>query len=85
MRGLRLSRIHGTAGSIVFESNGLFVLVCGRRRRLVLPDLRDVGGYGAMFRDFFEALATGRPAVMTLERARRDHELVAAAYEGCPA
>lgn len=85
MRGLQLSRIRGTGGSILFESHGLFVLVSGRRPRLILPGLRDVAGYGAMFRDFFEALATGRPPVMTLERARRDLELVAAAYEGCPA
>jgi predicted dehydrogenase len=85
MRGLRLSRIHGTAGSIVFESNGLFVLVYGRCRRVLLPGWRDVAGYDAMFRDFFEALATGRPPVMTLERARRDLELVAAAYGDGPA
>jgi predicted dehydrogenase len=80
LRGLRLSRIHGTAGSIVFESNGLFVLVSGRRRRIAFPGLADIAGYRAMFRDFIEALASGRPPVMTLERARRDLELVEAAY-----
>jgi predicted dehydrogenase len=82
LRGLRLSRIHGTAGSIVFESNGLFVLVCGRQRRLVLPGLDDIAGYHGMFDDFLAALATGREPLMTLARARRDLELVEAAYAG---
>jgi len=78
--GLRLSRIHGTGGSIVFESYGLFVLVWGRRRSLVLPGLADVAGYDAMFDDFLRALETGREPLMTSARARRDLELVEAAY-----
>lgn len=86
LRGLRLSRIYGTAGSIAFESNGLFVLVYGRRKRVLLPGLRDIAGYRAMFRDFFEALRTGREPLMTLERARWDTELVesACADQGRP-
>jgi predicted dehydrogenase len=80
LHGLRLSRIYGTAGSIAFESNGLFVAVYGRRPRLLLPGLRDIAGYRAMFRDFLDALATGREPLMTLARARRDTELVEAAY-----
>jgi predicted dehydrogenase len=80
LRGLRLSRIYGTAGSIAFESNGLFVLVYGRRKRVLLPGLRDIAGYRAMFRDFFEALRTGREPLVTLARARRDTELVESAY-----
>jgi predicted dehydrogenase len=72
LHGLQLSRIRGTEGSIVFESNGLFVLVLGRIRRVILPGLLDLGGYRAMFRDFFRALAGGPEPLMTLERARRD-------------
>src|SRR5207245_2631779 len=37
LRGLQGSKIYGTAGNILFESNGLFVLVAGRRRRLRFP------------------------------------------------
>jgi predicted dehydrogenase len=80
LRGLRTSRVYGTGGSALFESNGLFVVVAGRRARLLLPGLRDLRGYGAMFADFFDGLATGREPRMTLERARRDLELVEAAY-----
>lgn len=80
LRGLRLSRIYGTAGSVAFESNGLFVAVYGRRTRLVLPDWRDISGTRAMFRDFLDALRTGREPLMTLARARRDTELVESAY-----
>jgi predicted dehydrogenase len=79
LRGLQLSRITGTDGSIVFESNGLFVLALGRVRRLVLPGLRDIAGYGAMFADFLRALGGGPEPLMTLERARRDVEIVEAA------
>jgi predicted dehydrogenase len=82
LRGLQLSRIRGTAGSIVFESNGAFVLAWGRQRRLVLPGLRDVAGTDAMFRDFLAALRGEREPLMTLSRARVDLALVEAAYRG---
>lgn len=87
-RGLRLSRIYGTRGSVLFESNGLFVRVTGPRPRLVLPGLRDIGGSRAMFRDFLTGIRTDRAPVMSLARARRGLELVEAAYrtaEAAPA
>jgi UDP-N-acetylglucosamine 3-dehydrogenase len=80
VRGLRMSRIYGTRGSVAFESNGLFVLVTGGRPRLVFPGLQDISGYRAMFRDFFDALRTGSEPLMSLERAQRDSELIEAAY-----
>lgn len=80
LKGLRLSRIYGTRGTIRFESNGLFVAVWGRQKRLLLPGLRDIAGYRSMFADFFRALRTGEPARLTLERARRDLEIVEEAY-----
>jgi predicted dehydrogenase len=80
LRGLGLSRIDGTAGSIVFESNGLFVMAAGRRRELIVPGLRDLRGYQAMFHDLLEALRTGGEPLMTLERARRGLEIVEEAY-----
>jgi UDP-N-acetylglucosamine 3-dehydrogenase len=80
LRGLRLSHIYGTRGSVAFESNGLFVAVYGRRRRLMVPGLRDLTGHRAMFQDFLAALGSGREPLMTLARARRDLELVEAAH-----
>jgi UDP-N-acetylglucosamine 3-dehydrogenase len=82
LRGLRVSRLYGTTGAVAFESNGLFVAVYGRRKRLHLPGLRDISGHRAMFRDFFAAIETGREPLMTLSRARRDHELLEAAEQG---
>lgn len=82
LRGLRVSHIYGTRGSVAFESNGLFVLVTGTRTRLILPGLGDISGYRAMFRDFFDALRQGRDPVMTMDRAERDLDLVEAAYHG---
>ncbi len=80
LKGLRMSRIYGTEGAIGFESNGLFVGVWGRRKRLYFPGLRDISGYRAMFEDLLDALRTGREPAMTLARARRDVEIVEAAY-----
>lgn len=81
LRGLRLSRIYGRDGSIVFESNGLFVAVWGRRPRLLIPGLlRDLTGRVAMWRDFVAALVSGRETELSLVQARRDLELVEEAY-----
>lgn len=80
LKGVRLSHIYGTAGSIRFESNGMFVLVLGRKRALRFPGVRDLTGTRAMFRDFLGALREQRPPEFTLARARRDLELVEAAY-----
>ncbi|MBA3760497.1 MAG: Gfo/Idh/MocA family oxidoreductase [Gemmatimonadales bacterium] len=83
-RGLRLSRIYGTHGSITFESNGLFVLVRTRGVRWIVPGLRDIAGYRAMFADFLASLRDNRESKMTLAHARRDLELVEAAYQSAP-
>ena len=80
-KGLRISRIWGREGSITFESNGLFVMVRGRRRRIFFPGLRDISGYRAMFEDFLHAIRSGTGAAFDLEAARRDLELVEQAYE----
>jgi len=79
LKGVRLSRIHGTEGSAVFESNGLFLAVLGRRWSL-RPGGRDLLGYRAMFREFMPALRSGSPTSYTLGDARRDVELVEEAY-----
>jgi UDP-N-acetylglucosamine 3-dehydrogenase len=80
LRGLKLSHIYGTHGSVTFESNGLFVLLTGSHPRLILPGLRDISGYRAMFRDFLSVLRSGHEPLMTLDRAQRGLELVQAAY-----
>jgi predicted dehydrogenase len=85
LRGLRLSRVHGSRGSIAFESNGVIATVRGARgRRVVVPGFRDISGYRAMFTDFMASLESGREPLMTLADARRDLELVEAAYRSLP-
>lgn len=80
LKGVRLSRIYGREGTVRFESNGLFVLVHGRRSALRLPGLRDLAGYRAMFQDFFDAIRTGREPLMKLDLAERDLRLVDRIY-----
>lgn len=82
LRGLRLSRIWGTSGSVLFESHGLFVLRTGGRPRLFFPGVSDLQGYRAMMADFLRAMASGQPPLFTLRNARRDVALVQAAYNG---
>lgn len=75
LRGLRISRIYGTGGSVAFESNGLFMVVLARGIRVMFPGLTDLAGYREMFRDFLRALRGGAPPRFTLEHARLDLEL----------
>jgi predicted dehydrogenase len=80
LRGLRLSRVYGREGSIVFESNGLFLFTWGRRRHLAFPGLLDISGRRAMWSDFIAALRTNQEPQYSLALARRDLELVEAIY-----
>ena len=78
--GLRASRIYGREGSLVFESNGLFMATSGRRWRIRFPGLGDMLGYHAMFADFLRAWRARTEPGMTLARARRDLEVIEEAY-----
>jgi predicted dehydrogenase len=80
LKGLSWSQLVGERGTIVFESNGLVVVLNGTRRRILWPGFRDLRGFRAMWRDFLMALDTGRPPRMTLADARRDLAVVEAAY-----
>lgn len=80
LRGLQLSRIAGTRGSVTFESNGLFMHVHRPSgSRWIFPGLRDISGYRAMFRDFLGSRRGSDDSGMTLARARFDLALVEAA------
>lgn len=80
-KGLRLSRIYGTEGSITFESNGVFVFVRGKKWRFILlPGISDLTGSKTMFADFFQALRNGREPAFHLALARRDIAMIEEAY-----
>lgn len=83
INGLRLSRIYGTAGSITFESNGIFIFVRGKKWRFILPGFSDIGGFNAMFEDFFRALRHGEPPTFHLDLAKRDVEIIEMVYGSC--
>jgi len=80
LNGIRLSSIYGSEGTITFESNGLFLGVRGRRRRVSLLKPTDLVGYRGMFRDFAEAIRRNAEPRFSLELARRDLELVEQLY-----
>ncbi len=80
LKGLRVSRIYGRKGSIVFESNGLFVATSGEQWRVHFPGVSDIQGYRGMFADFLEAWRERREPRMTVAHARRDLEMIEAAY-----
>ena len=79
-KGASLSQIMGSKGTIVFESNGAFVAVNGKHRKVLLPGFRDARGFHAMFDDFLTSLSTGARPRMTLSRAKQDLSVIEAAY-----
>jgi predicted dehydrogenase len=81
LRGLRVSKLFGRDGIITFESNGIFVLARGGRLpRLLIPGVRDIRGYQAMYRDFVRAIRGGAAPEMSLERALDDQRLMDQIY-----
>lgn len=80
-KGLRLSKLFGRDGIITFESNGGFVLVRGAGMpQIIVPGVRDIRGYQAMYRDFHHAIRSGRTPEMSLERAIEDQRLMDQVY-----
>jgi predicted dehydrogenase len=80
-RGLRLSKLFGRKGVISFESNGAVIVVRGAGLpRVIVPGLRDIRGYQAMYRDFAGAVREGRAPEMSLERAMDDQRLMDQIY-----
>ena len=81
LRGLRVSKLLGREGIISFESNGLLIVVRGRGLpRVIIPGLRDIRGYRAMYRDFVRSIRDGRAPEMNLERAIADQHLMDQVY-----
>jgi predicted dehydrogenase len=81
LRGLRVSKLFGRDGIISFESNGAFVLVRGSRLpRLIVPGVRDMRGYQAMYRDFANSIHRGTAPQMSLEVAIIDQQVMDQIY-----
>lgn len=80
VNGVRWSACYGTAGVLRFETNGLLAIQSGRRRRIIVPGVRDLLGYRAMWADFLAAMRDNRAPAYTLALAERDLRLVERAY-----
>ena len=78
--GLSISKVCGSAGNLFFESNGLFAVVAGVRNRLRIPGLIDIMGYRSMLSHFLECVRENGEPSMSLALARRDMQVVEAAY-----
>lgn len=79
---LQHSSVEGERGRVVFETNGLYVLVRRRRFfRLRSGPLADLLGFAAMARDFLAVLRDpSRPPKYGFPEARRDLAVVERAY-----
>lgn len=80
-KGLRLSKIHGREGSITFETNGIFIIVRGKKKKFTFPGLRDISGYQAMFNDFIKALRTGESPALNWRMAQKDLQIIEESYK----
>lgn len=80
LKRIEFSRVLGTEGTIHFESNGIGLLLNGRRRALRLPSLTDLLGFRAMFRALVPYLRDGGSSPLSLRDVYHDYALVDAAY-----
>ncbi|MFQ5824862.1 MAG: Gfo/Idh/MocA family protein [bacterium] len=80
-KGLRLSKIYGTKGSITFESNGVFIFVRGKKKRFIIPKLADIAGYKNMFQDFIQCLREDKDPQFSLDLAQIDLKLIEDIYQ----
>ena len=85
MRGLfQHSTIHGTKGKIIFESNGLYVLMRNQKNKFFInfPGFLDLMGYKAQTQDFLTCICEpGRLPESGVLQAQRDLNIVFKAYE----
>ena len=78
--GLGLSKVYGTEGVVTFESNGLFLSVYGRKKKLRLVSPRRFLGFRDMLRAFVRDYVADAPWQPDLQRIRQEMEVVWGAY-----
>ncbi len=79
LKGVALSKIYGTEGSITFESNGLFTVVKGKRFAMNFS-FHDFLGFSAMHQSFIENYRTQKEWEPNWKRIRMELSLIEAAY-----
>ncbi|HMQ05997.1 MAG TPA: Gfo/Idh/MocA family oxidoreductase [Saprospiraceae bacterium] len=78
--GLRLSRIMGTGGSVIFETNGIITIIRGKPFRIKFPNFSAISGFKPMWNDFLQAIISGQPPQFTWKMAQKDLWLIEQAY-----
>ncbi len=78
--GLRLSRIYGTEGSIIFESNGVLTILRGKKKQIKLPNISKITGVKPMWADFISSLKEGKAPEFKWQMAKTDLEYIEKAY-----
>ena len=81
LKGVRISRIFGTKGSVRFESNGIFTFVRGKKWKLSFLSPSKVTGFKPMFEDFFGSLVAGKQAQYHMALAKKDLMTVEEIYK----
>lgn len=76
------SRIEGSHGEFIFESNGLYLMFRSYRSSVpaFIPFFRDIAGYQNMMNNFLKALDGEEEVYSNFQRAKRDLQLIFDAY-----
>lgn len=81
MKGMGISKIYGTDGVISFESNGLYVSLRGKKNKKSFILSPDFLGFRSMLREFVNSYIDEKEWEPSLERIKREMQLVRAAYK----
>ena len=79
-RGVGLSKIYGTQGTITFESNGLFVWCYGKKNKIKFISPFKFLGFQEMLKSFIEGYITNKEWQPSFQRINSELKVIHAAY-----
>lgn len=71
----------GSEGRILMENSGLFVILCGKKKRFFFTGRRDGNGFMAMHREFLNAIKKKRKPITDALSGKKTLKVVLAAYK----
>jgi predicted dehydrogenase len=80
LKGISLSKIYGTEGTITFESNGLFAMSTGRKRCFSAVNPANLLGFKSMHRHLIESWKNGTRWEPSMDRVKMELAMIEAAY-----
>lgn len=75
-----LSKVVLEKGTLYFDSRGLIAIAAGSRKKVILPSIRDHGGFRAMWCHFVECIEKNRKPALSLKDIFLDFSYLDAAY-----